>query len=189
ADSEHHSKIPSYQSRESLHPVYTFASDDYFCFLDDATGQWDENNSGDHLLRIGIGRLPAKSKEEARLLTDKLIDYASSSTRGKWRNRITFVADNGDNNIHQQHADQLAREIGRSFLSSRLFVDEYPLTATSLGNRAPAVNQEIRRRINEGSLILNFTGHGDESGWTDEQILTLGDMNTIAGYSNMPLLV
>ncbi len=188
-DPQFYSRIPSYQSRESLHPVYTFASDDYFGFLTAGSGEWREEASGDHLLQIGIGRLPVKSREEAKRVTDKLIDYASRSTRGKWRNRIAFVADNGDNNIHQQHADQLARLVTGSFLPSRIFIDEYPLTSTSLGNRAPAVNKEIRRRVNEGSLILNFTGHGDESGWTDEKIFTLADMQALQGYENMSLFV
>ncbi len=188
-DPQFYSRIPSYQSRESLHPVYTFASDDYFGFLTDGSGEWKEDASGDHLLQIGIGRLPVKSREEARRVTDKLIDYASGSVRGKWRNRIAFVADNGDNNIHQEHADQLAGLVTGSFLPSRIFIDEYPLTATSLGNRAPAVNSEIRRKVNEGSLILNFTGHGDESGWTDEKIFTLADIQALHGYGNMPLFV
>ncbi len=189
ADPQFYSRIPSYQSRESLHPVYTFASDDYFGFLAGGSGEWKEDASGDHLLQIGIGRLPVKSREEAKRVADKLIDYASGSVRGKWRNRIAFVADNGDNNIHQQHADQLARLVTGKFLPSRIFTDEYPLTATSLGNRAPAVNWEIRRKVNEGSLVLNFTGHGDESGWTDEKIFTLADMQALQGYGNMPLFV
>src|SRR5690606_19173860 len=54
---------------------------------------------------------------------------------------------------------------------------------------SPQVNRELRRRIEEGSLIINFTGHGDELGWTDEQVLTLGDILHFAGYANMPLLV
>lgn len=181
--------VPTYQSRESLHPVYTFASDDYFGFLDDASGQWNEDAAGDHLLQIGVGRLPVKSKAEARLVTDKLIDYATNSAMGKWRNRIAFVADNGDQNIHQQHADQLASLIGDQFITKRIFIDEYPLISTSLGHRAPAVNREIHRNINEGSLVFNFTGHGDESGWTDEQILTIADMQSLRGYRTMPLLV
>ena len=188
-DPQFYSRIPSYQSRESLHPVYTFTSDDYYGFLADGSGEWKEDASGDHLLQIGIGRLPVKSREEAKRVTDKLIDYSSRSVMGKWRNRIAFVADNGDNNIHQQHADQLARLVTDKFLPSRIFIDEYPLTATSLGNRAPAVNKEIRKKVNEGSLILNFTGHGDESGWTDEKIFTLADMQALQGYENMPLFV
>lgn len=188
-DPQFYFRIPSYQSRESLHPVYTFASDDYFGFLTDDSGEWTEDPSGDHLLQIGVGRLPVKNREEAKRVTDKLIDYTSGSVRGKWRNRVTFVADNGDNNIHQQHADQLAHLVTGKFLPSRVFIDEYPLTATSLGNRAPAVNKEIRRKVNDGSLILNFTGHGDESGWTDEKIFTLADMQALQGYENMPLFV
>jgi len=186
--SEYLSHIPTYQSHESLHPVYTYASDDYFGMLDDDAGDWLEDVSGDRPMQIGVGRLPVKNRQEARLVVDKLIDYATSSARNAWRQRITFVADNGDGNIHQTHADQLAAIADSGFLSRRLFVDEYPLHAGVNGNRAPGVNQELRRRIDEGSLIVNFTGHGDEQGWTDEQILTLNDILHVSGYRNMPLL-
>jgi hypothetical protein len=188
-DEQQRNWIPSYQSRESLHPVYTYASDDYFALLDASAGEWNEDATGDHSLRIGVGRLPVKNQNEAKLMVDKLIDYALQSKAGPWKTRISFVADNGDNNIHQQHADLLAQQSGTKFLTNRIFIDEHPMLATPLGYRAPIINQEIRRRVDEGTLIMNFTGHGDESGWTDEQILTLADMQALKGYANMPLLV
>ena len=52
--------VPVYESRESLHPVYTFSSDDYFGFLNDKDGDWVESTNGDQKLSIGIGRLPCK---------------------------------------------------------------------------------------------------------------------------------
>lgn len=182
-------RIPSYQSRESLHPVYTYASDDYFGFLEEEAGEWIEDATGDHIMQIGVGRLPVKNRQEAQLIVNKLIDYSTASSHSPWRKKVVFLADNGDNNIHQQHADQLARDVEDRLLASRLFVDEYPLLSTPNGNRTPQVNRELRRRIEEGSLIINFTGHGDELGWTDEQVLTLGDILHFAGYANMPLLV
>ncbi len=182
--------VPVYESRESLHPVYTYSSDDYFGFLQENEGDWLETTAGDHPLDVGIGRLPVKTPEEARVVVDKLIHYASSpKALGKWRNRISFVADDGDGNIHQRDADLLARQIGDKFLTQRLFVDAFPQVSSPEGAKVPDLNAAIRQRIDDGTLILNYTGHGGTTGWAEEQILTLADMQNARGYDNMPLLL
>src|SRR5690606_889263 len=66
--------VPSYQSRESLEPVYSFASDDYFAFLDPWEGEWPEGKSvnnqwisttaDDHFMDISVGRIPARTLPE-----------------------------------------------------------------------------------------------------------------------------
>ena len=182
--------VPVYESRESLHPVYTYSSDDYFGFLQENEGEWRETSAGDHLLDIGVGRLPVKTPEEARVVVDKLIHYSiSPRTLGKWRNRISFVADDGDGNIHQQHADLLARQIEDKYLTKRLFVDAFPHIGSPEGAKVPDLNAAIRQRIDEGTLILNYTGHGGATGWAQEQILTLADIQAARGYDNLPLLL
>ncbi|WP_353722271.1 type IX secretion system sortase PorU [Dyadobacter sp. 676] len=179
--------VPVYESRESLNPVYTYSSDDYFGFMDAAEGEWNENTAGDHTVDIGIGRLPVKSAEEAKIVVDKLMRYEKSF--GIWKNTVRFVADDGDGNIHQRHADQLANLIRGRMLSARSFIDEVPQTTTDAGQKAPAINNAIRNAIDNGTLILNYTGHGGVSGWAEEQVLTLSDMLSSRGMDNLPLLL
>lgn len=179
--------LPVYESRESLNPVYTYSSDDYFGFMDTDEGDWNENTAGDHSVDIGVGRLPVKSAAEAKIVVDKLIRYESSF--GIWKNRIRFVADDGDGNIHQRHADQLADLIQGRMFSVRSFIDEAPQTTTDAGQKAPAINKAIRDAIDSGTLILNYTGHGGTSGWAEEQVLTLADMLSSRGMNNLPLLL
>ncbi|TLV01554.1 type IX secretion system sortase PorU [Dyadobacter luticola] len=180
--------IPVYESRESLNPVYTYSSDDYYGFMEASEGSWEESTAGDHTLDIGVGRLPVKSLFEAEVVVDKLIRYESGRSIGHWRNNVKFVADDGDGNIHQSHADQLAKLIQPQFLSSRIFIDESVQTTTSEGQKAPAVNNKIRNSIDNGTLILNYTGHGGVSGWAEEQVLTLADMQSARGIDNLTLL-
>jgi hypothetical protein len=185
-----HNLIPVYESRESLNPVYTYSSDDFFGFMEDHEGEWIETGAGNHSLDIGVGRLPVKSVTEAQTVVDKLIRYGSQSYgKGIWRNKIAFVADDGDGNIHQKDADSLASMSSGSFFTSRIFLDAYPQTTSELGQRVPAVNEQIRKNINEGVLILNYTGHGGTSGWAEEQVLTIGDMQSVRGMENLPLLL
>ncbi|WP_234736098.1 type IX secretion system sortase PorU [Tellurirhabdus bombi] len=184
--------VPVYESRESLHPVRSYSSDDYFGFLKPEDGEWSEVVDSDHKLDIGVGRLPLKSVEEAQNMVNKLIRYASTKTQhGDWRTKITFVADDGDGNIHQRDADFLAEQIIRTrppFRTEKIYLDSYPQTASQTGDKAPQVNQAINRSLNEGRLIINYSGHGGEAGWAQEQIVTLED---ILGWRNSiyPLFV
>ena len=171
--------VPVYESRESLHPVLSYSSDDYYGFLKDSDGEWTETNEGDLRLDIGVGRLPVKSANEARTVVDKLIRYASDKTlAGDWQTKVSFVADDGDSNIHQNDADQLARnvETQTSFRTQRIFTDDFVQESAPGGQRAPGVNQAIKKALDEGRLIINYAGHGGESGWAEEQILTLSDI-------------
>lgn len=182
--------IPVYESLESLNPVSTFSSDDYVGFTENSEGEWAESFDNNHVLKLGIGRLPVKSVAEARVMVDKLIHYASSeSTLGAWRNRVHFVADDGDGNVHQDQADALARLVQTEMLPKRIFLDAFPQVISSNGKKAVGANMAIKSAVSDGTLILNYTGHGGTSGWAEEQILTLSEIQSARGYNNMPLLI
>ncbi|QJW87887.1 type IX secretion system sortase PorU [Spirosoma taeanense] len=184
--------VPVYESRESLHPVLSYSSDDYYGFMDEDEGNWEENTAGDHRMDVGVGRLPVKSLDEAHTVVDKLIRYSSDfSVMGDWQTRIMLVADDGDYNIHQQDVNQLANGIemvSPAYRSERVYIDAYPQEATSNGQKAPIVNQLINRAVADGRLIINYSGHGGVSGLADEQIVTLQD---ILSWNNrrLPLFV
>jgi hypothetical protein len=184
--------VPTYESRESLHPIYSYSSDDYFGFLEEAEGEWTENFSNDHTLDIGVGRLPAKTLAEAQALVDKLVAYDSPQSRGRWRTRLAFVGDDGDYNIHQQDADYLAQDVQRrqsAYQTDKILLDAFPQSDAATGPKAPTVNAAINRAVREGVLVLNYNGHGGESGWAEEQILTRGDVQGWRNFNRLPLLM
>lgn len=185
--------IPTYESRESLHPIYSFSSDDYFGFLSNNEGYWEESSAGNHTLDIGIGRLPVKNVQEAKEVVDKLINYSSSkNTLGDWRSKIAFVADNGDGNIHQQDADTFANQINiknPDYQTDKIYVDAFPLISLPEGQRSPKSKQAINKAFQQGVLIMNYNGHGAESGWADEQILTSGDIVNLTNFNTLPLML
>lgn len=189
--------VPTYQSRNSLHPLQTYASDDFFAFLEDDEGFWPESPAQHHTLDVGVGRLPVTSTEEARNVVDKIVHYETNEkTFGAWRKRIVFVADDGNSednftSLHQYQADQLATDIENnypSFDTRRLFMGSYKKNVQPNGETVPAMADDLKRSFDQGALIINFTGHGSETVWTDERILT---EKTIAELSNdrYPFLV
>ncbi|WP_460926187.1 type IX secretion system sortase PorU [Spirosoma agri] len=184
--------IPVYESYESLHPVLSYSSDDYFGFMDSSEGEWVESSQGDSKMDIGVGRLPVKSSDEAKTIVDKLIRYsADPSLVGDWQTRVMLVADDGDYNIHQQDANTLAMIVEKNapaYRPERVFLDAYPQESTSVGQKSPIVNQLINNAVADGRLIINYSGHGGTTTLADEQIVTLKD---ILGWKNrrLPLFV
>ena len=195
-DTEQANTVPSYQSRESLNPLGSFSSDDYFGFLKDGDGDWLESASGDQLMDIGIGRLPVKSSAEAKLVVDKLLNYSDKQANtGDWHSKIMFIGDDGDDNAHQEDADLLASFVEKNhpeYLAQRVMLDAFPQTTAKVGatvqEKADAVNQLISDAVEEGRLIVNYNGHGGNNSWAQEQILTLKE---IVSFKNdrLPLFI
>lgn len=185
--------VPIYQSHNSLHPLKTYASDDYYGFLEDDEGEWQENYSASHTLDVAVGRLPVTKISEAREVVDKLINYSSSiSTFGDWRSKIIFVADDGDNNLHVKQSEALADYIDASlekFQVKRVYIDYYKQETSANKQQSPEASFALQRKIEDGALIVNFTGHGGEKQWMQEEILDLEMINSFKNYNKLPLFV
>lgn len=189
--------VPTYQSRNSLNPLQTYSSDDYFGFLEDHEGNWAESPAEHHTMDVGVGRLPVTTAEQARAVVDKIIRYdTDKETLGAWRKRIVFVADDGNTedgftSLHQYQADELATDIEEdhsAFDARRLFIGSYQKKAQPNGETVPGLVDDLKRTFDLGALVINFTGHGSETVWADERILT---ETTIAELRNdrYPFLV
>lgn len=181
--------VPTYQTEASLNLVSSIATDDYFGFLDAAEGGGTIN-----LLDIGIGRFPVATIEEAAQMVDKVLRYVDKNeqTMGPWRNEITFVADDGDSNLHLNDAERMALIIEsdyNAFNVNKIYLDAYRQIATPGGQKAPDVNEAINRRIEKGTLIMNYSGHGGEVGWTEEKILEIADILSWRNRDMMPVFV
>lgn len=185
--------VPTYEARNSLHPLLSFSSDDFFGFLDVDEGTWTESSSGDHLVDIGIGRIPATTVEQASTAVNKIIDYQTSpQALGDWRSRLVFVADDGDRNIHQRDADQLATLIDTTYADynvSKLYLDSFDQQRRPNGEFSPEAENALLEAVDEGALVINFTGHGAETGWMQERVLTLELMDEWNNGNKLPLLV
>lgn len=166
--------VPTYESRNSLETLETYSSDDFFGFLEDSEGQWGEDPTEDHTLDISVGRIPVKSVEEGQNVVAKIIDYDTNPTTfDSWRKELVFVADDGDNNIHQSQSDKLAQKVESShpeFNARRIFLDAFTQNSTPAGDFSPDTNKAIQDAIDRGSVIINYTGHGGERIWAQEKI-------------------
>ncbi|MEY3349135.1 MAG: type secretion system sortase PorU [Bacteroidota bacterium] len=179
---QRNSKVPSYQTDESLDPLMSYVTDDYFGFLDDND---DINNSKKiALLDLGIGRLPARNAEQARKTVDKIIRYNSNLSLGEWRNNFTLVADDEDYNLHVEDAElhaSLLQRVAPQLNTNKIYLDAFKQESSTGGSRYPEVNREVLRDINNGTLVWNYSGHGNSTRLAYEVLL---DKDLIAEWKN-----
>ncbi len=185
--------IPTYQSVSSLNVSESYVSDDFFGMLDDNEGGSD--NMFIWPLDLGLGRLPVKKTGEAQGIINKIMGYNKPENMKDWRNRILFVADDGEHgegSMHMGQADALAESLRTNypqFVIKKVFLDAYRQISTSTGARYPDVTQAIYDNIHKGVLIFNYTGHGNEKGLTEEQILTREQLTSYTNAGNLPLFI
>jgi hypothetical protein len=177
--------VPTYESNESLDPVATFVTDDYYGLMANNAGQ---GTSG--LLDIGIGRFPVQTVDQANIAVKKIEHYTanSDSVKNDWRNVISFVADDWDNGMHEENADTVHIS-DSAFNIDKIYLGAYDRISTPGGLRYPDVNAAINQRMSKGCLIMNYVGHGGVLGWAHARVLEIPDINSWTNYNNMPVFL
>ena len=184
--------VPCWESStNSLNIVNCIATDDYFGYLDD--GEGIEGATADRV-DIGIGRFVVATPEEAVSAVDKTINYSVNTDQvmGAWRNVITFVADDGDSNIHMGDAEKLSNFLGENYPVyniNKIYTDAYNQISTPGGQKAPDVNRAINLQMDKGTLIFNYSGHGGEIGLGHEQIVQIPDINSWSNFDKLAVFI
>jgi Peptidase family C25 len=182
--------VPAYENNFALDPLSSYVSDDFFGFLDDN----EDINSGavNNLLDIGIGRVPAKNIDEAKNFVDKVAAYSALQSLGPWRNNLTFIADDEDNNLHLQDAEIItatANATGPVFNQQKIYLDAFRQESGPGGSHYPQANQAINNQVYNGTLIWNFNGHGGSARLAEETILDQEIVNSWNNPNRLPLFI
>jgi hypothetical protein len=180
--------MPAFETAESLDPIRSFPTDDYFALLSEEEG---DNLIG--AIDIAVGRFPVSTPEEAMEIVDKIIHYDTSpSTLRDWRNRVVMVADDEDFNVHLDQADRLAvkKSVKHPDLNQqKIYLDAYPQQSTPGGDRYPDANSAIDLNMEKGALTVTYLGHGGPNGWTQERVLGINQAQSYGNIDNMPLYI
>lgn len=178
--------VLTYQSTNSINKTNSFVTDDYFGLLDDDEG------GADGLLDIGIGRIPVKTQEEADVVVDKIKNYTSTNSFGPWQNQLCFIGDDEDGNIHMQDANTLAEYVEtnhKEYNVQKIYFDAYKQINSSGGASYPDATTAINTTVNNGALLINYTGHGNERWLSHEKVLMLDDVLSWQNSNTLSLFV
>jgi len=185
----------TYESEESLQRIDSFASDDYYGLLDNNEGTWKNDIE---LLDIGVGRIPVQTVKDAETALNKIESYDNTSDEGDWKTLFTFVADddypNPDQNrdLHVLNADSTASIVENSdegLHVNKIYEFSYPVENTTAGRRIPQATDAFINSINNGTLVINYSGHGAEQVLSDERLFVSNYVNRFHNKNKLSIFV
>ena len=186
--------VPTYQSLESFRPLLSYSSDDYFGLLNPDEGYWLEGEkTNKKTLQVAIGRIPAKNPTEANFFVNKLISFIESKKTNRFKPEVlAWVADDGDANIHIQDAEDFSNlmiQEANDVSIKKLYLDQFEQEITGGMYTSKKAKDAVISLFNSEADFIHFIGHGSESGWTDEKILTNNDLVSLMNLQHLPFLL
>jgi hypothetical protein len=176
--------VPTYYTGGSSH----WPTDFWFVGFD-AVSQYEPG--------MALGRLSVRSSGELATIIDKIERYETETVQGVWKNTAVLVADDewkenyGDENppleySHTKQAEQICREVLPWSLDRRkIYLMEYEFDA--LFKFKPAARAALVETWNDGALILNYTGHGNELLMAHELVFIIDDIPKLKNIDRLPL--
>jgi hypothetical protein len=200
--------VPTYQVLNSENHISALVSDDYYGFFDPS----ESMNSTD-LLDIGIGRLLISDNITAKQQVDKIEHYLKngsslfsstntncfvgskigSTTFGDWRLKNVMIADDEENGYFvTQDAEPnsiFVKDNYPEINSDKLYLDAYTQISNAGGQRYPEVYESITDRVESGALVVNYVGHGGETGVAEERVITIPQIQDWKNIDKLHLMV
>ena len=183
--------VPVKLSENSFNLANSWVTDDFFVML----GENDGNMNTSDTIDVVSSRIPVTGSVQAKDVVDKILSYYSSNALGDWRNTITLLADDIDDDFDiqiQKGVEVIADEIKINkpiFNINKIYADAYVQQNASGGERYPEVNEAITNAIEKGTLVLDYFGHGGEDGFASERILEKPQIQGFNNPNTLPLLI
>jgi len=126
-------------------------------------------------------------------VVNKIIHYVNSpDTYHNWRNKMCYVADDEDLNTHMVKADELADISYAEDLNvnvEKIYFDFYPQVSTPDGDRYPHAQAVLNKTVQNGAMIISYLGHGSDTVWASEQVLTPSLIDGWTNINNLPFFI
>ena len=183
-------ELPVYTSEVSNAILTSYSSDDFYA-IQQAGNQIQFTQTIDSI-SIAIGRIPARTIVEADKMVEKLIQYQSNKKMGLWQHQLTWVADDADFNLHLQDAEEIIGNLKTKTANwnhKKLYLDLFKASQTLTGNTYPDVNKAIQEAVQAGTLVLNYTGHGNYLRLTEEAVISKSEMQSWDNAGKLPIMV
>jgi hypothetical protein len=142
---------------------------------------------------IPIGRIPAKNENDLKLVIDRIEEWNTKINPGWWRNTVLIIADDAINGsasgeyYHSEQAEASSGVIDRGIITEKIFAYDYELDEYQ---NKPETSKDIIEKINEGTLIWYYIGHGsyDKLG-TEDYFNAVTDIAKLTNKERLNLFI
>ncbi len=142
------------------------------CFTDNHYGDLD----GDHMPEVAVGRIPAKTREQAANYIEKLKTYESVYEVGPWNRRLAFyVGDPGfKENINKILENVVMKGLDLGHPAFEITGAYYQPSSPYYYTPFP---EKVIELFNAGNLITAYMGHGSPSGTEGLRLNNIEQLN------------
>jgi hypothetical protein len=136
----------------------------------------------DVLPDVAIGRLPAASVDEVRVMVSKILAYEEEGPAGGRGFRgAVLVADNADAaGDFEGNAEEIANTVLASLDPRRIYLSR-------LG--AAAAREAVAGAFDEGTPLVSYVGHGGIHLWASEDIFDRSQVATLSEQPEQPIVL
>ena len=170
----------------------SFMSDDFFGLMDAGEGQMLGGFDG---IDIAVGRMLVSNLTQAKEMVDKVVEYHDEKSYGRWRNNYVIYSDDADNDTDatlQFGLDNLANTLTaqKSFVNvKKIHTDAYIQQVAAGGERYPEAKNDFLDALEQGSLVFNYFGHGNEESLARERLFEKLDAQNLTNRYRYPLFI
>lgn len=189
AKSAGYETIPIWSTYSEASQSTSYSTDDFIGMTGDPTGIFNISAAD---IGVAVGRFPVSTAAEAEQAAAKLIEYVENPVLGPWRSSVIIIADDQDNGVHLDQAEEVYKilkdsQSGQHFTYDRVYLDAYLMEASGTGPIYRQAKERMLRRIDEGVLYIDYIGHANPKSWGHENLLNWTD---IISFSNkcLPIL-
>lgn len=179
----------TWQSEVSNSEVRSYNFDSFMATLQDNA----DNNWGSQQLKIGVGRFPVKSEEEAQIAVDKLYQYVTTPSFGMWRNNILVLADDEEKaDFMIQCEDYISsgkKNHGEDFMYKRIYLDAYDGVSVGATRTYPGAREALYGGLKNGALVWCYNGHSSPNVMSGHDLVRRNDYINNMYYKHLPFMI
>ncbi len=139
----------------------------------------------DPLPDMFIGRLPVQLPHELDGMVKKIINYEAKRQPGLWQGRLMQVADNEVDNVGDDIFERSSKQLIEEYIP--VAYDTRKVYLRQIGS-PERTNRAILATINEGVLVVEYSGHGGTQTWADEGIFRIADAEGLRNV-HLPFII
>jgi hypothetical protein len=129
---------------------------------------------------IPTGRLPVRTPADAAVVVGKIVNYQKGIDAGNWQQQAVIVADQNVDSNFTATANSAEANLPA------------PLTATKIlanGLDTDAARQQIATALNNGALVVNYTGHGAVEQWSFSDLFDDTSVSALSNGNRLPFFL